>query len=249
VDRLSLSYAATPLFFWLLGSVLVYAFGTNLLWLIHTRDLRSLYVRSLAQIGRFLFFVGIPYLALGGWPRPPFQGLLSLEELGLVGPSALWPANRWLEAAGTGLGMGLIAVIFLVLAWNSAHRTGDGPGTRLPSPSWWALLVDVLYLQVHWAFYRSAVATLLEDDYAGIFLGLVLIYLEWSLNPAWRHGWRSPSQAPGQWLHAALALVTAILFLLTRNLWVCLAIHGSMEPIFWSLGRGQAQIGDAQEAA
>jgi hypothetical protein len=249
VDRLALAYAASPLLFWLLGSELVYGFSTNVLWLIRSRDLGSLYFHLLAQIWRFLFFVGIPYLALGGWPRQPFQGLLSLEDMGLVGPGPLWPVNRWLEAGGTGLGVGLLVLIFLVLAWNGAHRAGDGPRTRLPSRPWWTLLVDVLYLQVHWAFYRAAAGTLLGDDYAGIFVGLGLIYLEWGLNPAWRQGWRSASQAAGQWLHAALALVTAILFLLTRNLWVCLAIHWSVEPIFWRFGRGQAQIGKAPEAS
>jgi hypothetical protein len=249
VDRVALAYAATPLLFWLLGSVLVYTLSTNVLWLIRSRDLRSLAIRALAQIGRFLFFVGIPYLVLGGWPRRPFQGLLSLEDMGLVGPGPLWPVNRWLEAAGTGLGVGLLVLLFLVLAWNGAQRGADGPGTRLPSRPWWALPVDVLYLQVHWAFYRAAAAALLGDNYAGIFVGLSLIYLEWSLNPGWRRGWRWPSQAPGQWLHAALALVSAILFLLTRNLWVCLAIHWSVEPIFWRLGRGQAQIEKAPEAS
>ncbi len=61
----------------------------------------------------------------------------------------------------------------------------------------------------------------MQDAYAGVFLGLGLAYLEWSLSPFWRWG---GAWAGGRWLRAALALIVALLFLITRNLWICLAI-------------------------
>ena len=48
---------------------------------------------------------------------------------------------------------------------------------------------------------------------------------------------RSKSLAAGQWLRAALALLASILFLLTRNLWLCLGVHWLLEMAFWRLGR------------
>lgn len=230
---------SAPLPFWVLGSVLAYVLATGVLWLLKSIELRrSLSGRWLEQVGRFLFFLGIPYLALGGWPRRPFHGLLSLEDMGLVGLSQRWPVTRWLEATGTGLALGFFALLILILAWMIAGR---GRLCFPPRP-WWALLVDVIYLEVHWSFYRGALAVVLGDPYAGVFLGLGLVYVEWGLNPFWREGWRSKSLAAGRWLRAAMALVVALIFLLTRNFWVCLLVHGLIEPAFWQLGRERAPV-------
>jgi hypothetical protein len=241
VDWLKLTYASSPLLFWLLGSILLCTLGTNLLWLIRATDIQeSPYGRGFAQALRFLFFLGIPYLTLGGWPRHPFQGLLSLEDLGLVGLSARWPATRWLGAAGTAAGLGLAALLLLALAWANARRAGACSWLRFPPRPWWVLLGDVLYLEVHWAFYRSALALSMDNWYPAVFLGLVLIYLEWSLDPFWRQGWHSKAHATAQWLRSALALVVALLFLLTRNLWACLAVHLLLELALRRLGPAPA---------
>jgi hypothetical protein len=241
------TFTDSPLLPWILGSVLAYALATNALWLARRTTLwRQTSARWLAQIGRFLFFLVIPYLALGGWPRQPFQGFLSLDDLGLVGLYPLWPAASWLQAFGTGLGLGLVALLILLLAWGIANWGADRSARsfrlRFPARPWWALLVDVLYLEVHWAFYRGALAVALDDLYAGVFLGLGLIYVEWSLSPFWWRGWRRQQQAAVRWLRAALALVAALIFLLTYNLWVCLLVHGFIEFTFWHLGRARPPI-------
>lgn len=236
-----LEYAKSPLILWVAASILAYTLVVNVLWLLrparHQAVHRQSYWQPLVQAGRFLFFLGVPYLALGGWPRPPFSGLLSLDDLGLVGFSPRWPAIRWLGAVGTGLGMGLLAFVVLLLAWLSANRPRQAGRFRFASRPMWALLVDGLYLQVHWAFYRGALAVVLDDVYPAVFLGLGLVYLEWALNPFWRQGWRQSSGAAGRWLRAALALVSALVFLSTRNLWVCLGVHWLVELAFWRLGR------------
>jgi hypothetical protein len=82
---------------------------------------------------------------------------------------------------------------------------------------------------------------ILDDVYAGVFLGLGLVYLEWGLNPAWRQGWHHESQAATRWLHGALALVVAMVYLLTYNLWVCLGVHWLLELAFWRLDREPVQ--------
>jgi hypothetical protein len=266
-----------PLWLWIAGTVLLYALASNALWLVRRRGMshgrrlsalasqmgvvpreqprtkwltRSRYFRWLVQGGRFLFYLAIPYLALGGWPRQPYQGLLALEDLGIVGVGGRWPVTRWLEAVGTGLGWGLLALLLLTLALVNArgytaeaNRRAGGVRLRFPPQPWWVIVVDVLYLEVHWAFLRGGLAVALDDKlgghalYAAAFLGLGLVYLEWSLNPFWREGWRPESQAAVRWVRAALALVVAVLYLFTRNLWVCLAVHWLLEfPVRW-LGR------------
>jgi hypothetical protein len=253
------------LLFWLLGSVLTYALATNALWLarsffpLRARDrhpersegslsalarffasLRRTWTGWLWQIGRFLFYVGIPYLVLGGWPRRPFQGLLSLEDMGLVGPGGSWTVSRWLEAAGTGLGLGTAALMILFLARRHANNLPHFP--RHPQ---WTIVINVAYLEVHWAFYRAASALLLGDRYLGVFAGLGLVYVEWVVSPLWRRGWRQESQAAGQWLRAALALVIAVLFFLAQNLWICLAVHCLLELVFYSHNRQKAHTSPA----
>lgn len=228
--------AASPLAFWIGGSLLAYVVGANVLWLFRDRLPRGP-IRWLVQVARFSFYLILPYLALGGWPRRPHQGLLSLQDMGLVGLSERWPVTRWLEAAGIGLGWGALALALLGLACASANRRDARTWLRFSPSRWWAVLVNVLYLEVHWAFYRGALVVVLDDVYAGSFLGLGLVFLEWTLDPFWRQGWRMESGVAGRWLHAALALVITALFLLTRNLWVCLAIHGVIEFSMRQVGR------------
>lgn len=243
VARLTQAYASFPLLFWILGSVLIFGLGTSLLWLIRSnRFLRSPAGRWLVQVGRFLFYLGVPYLALGGWPRRPFQGLLSLDDMGLAGLGGRWPVTRWLESVGTGLGLGLLALLVLTLAWAVARWGEKPPRLRFPPRPWWMLLLDVIYLEAHWAFYRGALAVLAGDVYAGVFGGLGLVYLEWSLSPSWRRGWLRGSRATTQWLRAALALVVAFIFFLVRNLWVCLGVHLLLELAFWQLGKDQVAV-------
>lgn len=237
-ERLVELYSTSPLVFWVAGSALVSALATNGLWLLRSRGFwGSSYWRWIGEMARFLFFLGIPYLALGGWPRRPFQGLVSLNDMGIVGLRPPWPAARWLQATGTGLALGLIAFSLLLLGWAAANRRNSAYRLWFPPRPWWALLVDVLYLEVHWAFYRAALAVTVDDLYVGTFAGLGVVYLEWALNPFWRQAWRDRSQVAAHWLRSALALVMAVVFLLTHSLWVCLGIHWLIELIFWHVGR------------
>ena len=234
LDQLSSILSASPLLLWVIASILAYGAGTSLAWYVRRRDAwRAPYDQWLAEGARFVFYLVVPYLALGGWPRQPYQGLLAPADMGLVGPGPAWPATRWLEAAGTGLGFALLALIVLLVARSQATRATGEDAFGFFSRPWWLLLVDGLYLEVHWAFYRGALVIMLGDLYAGVFWGLGLAFVEWSLNPSWRNGWRQPSRAASIWLRAALALLSALLFLLTRNLWVCLGVHWLLTAILW----------------
>lgn len=245
LDGLASAANMSQLLAWVWGSAGLYVLATQALWLMRG-SWRSPHQRWLVQVGRFLFYLAIPYLALGGWPRQPYRGLLSLEDMGIVGLGTTWTVTRWLEAVGLGLALGSVAFLFLLLGWGTANRGAGGVWLGFSRRPWWVLLVDVLYMEVHWAFYRSGMAVALGQGssylYAGVFLGLGLVYLEWCLNPFWRRGWRTESQAAARWLRAALALIVAVLFLFTRNLWVCLGVHLLLELAAWQLGRRRNRL-------
>ena len=230
---------------WVWGSVGIYLLAAHALWLMKG-FWRSPHRHWLVQVGRFFFFLAIPYLALGGWPRQPYRGLLSLEDMGIVGLDAAWPVTRWLEAAGLGVAWGSVALLLLLMALGMANRAGDGVRLGFSRRPWWVLVVDVLYLELHWAFYRAGMAAALghgaSNLYVGVFVGLGLVYLEWGLNPFWRRGWRWEPQAGARWLRAALALIVAVLFLLSRNLWVCLAVHLALELTVRQLDWGWTRL-------
>jgi len=94
---------------------------------------------------------------------------------------------------------------------------------------WPLLLLDVLYLEVHWAFYRAGPLLLLDDWHSGVALGTALVLLEGYGNPVVRHGLRRPGQADDSLLAAAVAVVMAVVFLYTRSFWISLAVHFWLE--------------------
>ncbi len=248
LSRWTSAFATSPLAYWIGGSLLAYAIGASALWWLRD-SLRRLNARWLVQVVCFAYCLVIPYLALGGWPLRPYQGLLSLEDMGIVGLTEHWPVTRWLEAAGVALGWGALALLVTGLSWASANRRSSSTYLLFTPTRGWMILVNVLYLQVHWAFYRGALMVVQDDAYAGAFLGLGLVYLEWGLNPFWRQGWRLASRAAEQWLRASLVLVSALLFLLSRNLWVCLAVHLLVEFSVRQLGRGRSLQESAASSA
>ncbi len=230
----SLDLNLLPLPVWVLGSFLTFVLAGNALWLArHSAAVRSLPGQWLVQAGRFCFYLGIPYLVMGGWPLEPYRGLLPPQDLGLVGLGGAWTVNRWLEAAATGAGVVLLGLTLLLLAWFNAGRfpLAAHPGSA------WQPLVDGLYAQVHWAFYRAALAAIWGNLYLGFLGGLALVMLEWLASLAWHWSWRQPARAGAVWLQAGLALLTALLFLLSHNLWVCLAAHWAVALTFWLLAR------------
>jgi hypothetical protein len=75
-------------------------------------------------------------------------------------------------------------------------------------------------------------------------LGLVLA--EWAADPFWRQGWHHESRAAERWLHASMATMVTLLFLFTRNLWVCFVLHLLLESVFWRIGREPALVEASQ---
>jgi len=128
----------------------------------------------------------------------------------------------WAAALGAGA-WGLLA-----LGWWAYRRSliiaGEEGRVAGINVSGWVLLREAAYHEVHWAFYRNA-PILTWGMYWGIWGGLALEALEAALNPAWRKNLADPQRAPARLMRGALAVVSGVLFLLTQNLWLALALH------------------------
>ena len=193
--------------------------------------------RWLLEAIRFLYYIGIPYAALlRGVVLPRLMGLTHLD---------------WVKGIGLGAAFGWGALLLLALIWwwyaralaalplsareRWATRVGDD------STDGWILLREAIYLETHWAFYRSAAILLLDNHYAGVFVGFLLVTLEWSINPAWRTDLSLPGRSANILLRWGMAFVTAIIFLLIRNLWLLVPIHWSIEVACHHLLAGFSQ--------
>jgi hypothetical protein len=137
--------------------------------------------------------------------------------------------------------LGIAAWGVLALGWWAYRRAtgvaGEESVVTGANSSGWVLLREAAYHEAHWAFYRNA-PSLAMGAYWGVWTGLALVALEAALNPCWRKNLADPQRAPGQLMRGALAIVSGVLFLLTENLWLALALH-------WGISWGLATLARA----
>jgi hypothetical protein len=232
--------------FWLLGSFLAIVLGTNIAYLLFRRKVGEPEARrgpmaALGWTALGLFYLLVPFLAMQ-------RGIVSPYALGLT--EINWPATL-----STGLALAAGVVVIALFGWLLYRRTlpeGE-PSAALDR------LVDALrgpataiLDQWHWAFYRAAAAAVvaalaaanlpapvarlvdkLQADplYWGAWLGIALAGIEWALDPFGRAAVRVDREHAAALRRASLAIATTGLFVLTRNLWLCLAAHVVVETL------------------
>jgi hypothetical protein len=214
---------------WVGGSLLIYVVVSNLAWLAarqhgalgrvarHLRD--SPGGRWCVYVLRWAFFAG-----------PAYSVLLK----GIVPPSSLGLAEiDWIHSVGLGGALAAAALALLCLGWWSYLRAvpslrsvADRSPLRLPA-GWLIVLTEAAALQLHWAFYRSVLATLPPSNMPNVarWAGMGLILIQGMLNPWIQHGLRQPAEAEPIVRRGVLALVTNSLFLIVPNLWLCWLLH------------------------
>ncbi|MFQ5811576.1 MAG: hypothetical protein ACE5I2_00045 [Anaerolineae bacterium] len=221
---------------WVGLSIGLYALGADVAW--HYRRPRSgrlghwaeaikewPYRHWLLEAVRFLYYIGIPYAALlRGIVLPRLMGLTHLD---------------WVKGIGLGAALGGGTFLLLAVIWwwyvraiaalplSARERRGGSLGDD--STNGWILLREAIYLETHWAFYRSATILLLDDYYVGAFLSFLLVSLEWLINPAWRKDLSLPWRSADVLMRWSMAFATAIIFLFIRNLWLLVPIHWGIE--------------------
>ena len=232
---------------WLIASFLAIVVATNLTWLAirHRPRLAEFRHGPLAPLGWLvlaLFYLLPPYLGMR-------EGILSPYSLGLS--EINWPATL-----SDGMALSGIIVGGVVFGWLTYRRSlPEGP-----LPSGMARLIPALRAPVeamlhqwHWTFYRAAMAEWLvlkplsargvpalasvsdafqgEPLYWGACLGLGVVCLEIGLDPFSRATLHRSGDGHAVIRRVALAVATTGLFVITRNLWLCLIVHVAVETL------------------
>jgi len=220
-------------------SVLLYAVVTHLTWAYRRRQaaLPALRPRGsyppefwVEQIGRLVYYIGLPYVMLR-------EGIGSARMMGLTG----WSAS---SAIPLTIVVVLAAFFLLSIFWrrciSSLPALGDSLEGRLVSVSpRAAVTLEVIYLGVHWAFYRSAFIFWFGGDYyAGSFLGLLLVIAERLTNPEVRFALRHSELAVFEVSQWGLALCVTTAFFFSRSLAFVIGLQ-------WLLAMGTFPAGQA----
>jgi hypothetical protein len=224
---------------WVLGSVLLYGLSVNVAQRLRRTSSGRLgrfvaaveawpYSPWLSQGLRFVYYLGLPYLALT-------RGITSPVLMGMWGRGWLQPG--WYGEAAFGFTLGLGALLLMLWGWRRYLLITTSPDQSTPwqpyvsqrrvlaAPWGWGLIVlDVLYLEMHWAFYRSAAIRSL-GDYYGVFAGFLLILAEWGLNPRIRHDLGITRRDPETVTTIAIAFTISVVYYFTANVWLCMLVH------------------------
>jgi hypothetical protein len=232
--------------FWMLGSFLALVLATNIAYLavrrkVPSRAFRAGPVAAAGWAALGLIYLLVPFLALQ-------RGLISPYALGLT-------EIDWPETLSTGLVLAASAVVLTLFGWLLFRRTLPEGSRGDPLARLIAALrgpVTAVLEQWHWAFYRAAMATTLltlagtglppwlgalveklqaDPLYWGAWLGIALAGIEWALNPFGRFALRLEGERAAAIRRASLAVATTGVFVLTRNLWLCLAMHVVVETL------------------
>ena len=188
----------------------------------------SLTGRFLEQFLRLLYFIGLPYVAL-------LTGSMASIDLGLTGAGGSllgWSPAEWLRGLSQAFTLGVIVLIPIGLASRQIARAGGPLGTDERTAG--TLIVAALFDQIHWAFYRAAPFILLGEVYAAALVGLLLVGVEW-LVMLLRSGLQLSPEEAQVWLRRGVLLVTsAVMFVLTRNVWLALGLQLVIE-LLWKV--------------
>ncbi len=196
--------------------------------------------RPLTLVGRVIYSLAIPYACL-------LLGVADARRLGLAG-LAWWPQLP------LGAAVGLAGVAYLTWSWGrmaavTFRRVGHrqllaAEAQAFATPWGWAgPALEVLCLEGSWAFVRGAAIWLL-GLYPGVFLGLAAVAAGWFLRPGSPVVLEDPDLRARGLLTASLAVLSALVFLCSENLWLAALVHG-LGLVGAALAARRAYAGDA----
>ena len=217
------------------GAMLLYVVGANIAWYFAARPGGALagYIhrradpnvaRALYEVWRLVFYVGLPYLAL-------YLGWVDLRAMGLG-------FLDWAKGLRWAIVLALAAWSLLMFVWVPYLRaTSKMPmKMNLEGLSWSRRVVEVIYMQAHWAFYRAAcilvLTTFVRDDlavYWGTSAGIALTFLEAWADPRVRRQIAQLGEGESALWGASQAIINMVGFVLTRNVWLLAMVHLALE--------------------
>jgi hypothetical protein len=133
---------------------------------------------------------------------------------------------------GTALALGVIVLLPIGVAGRQIARAGRPLG--IDDRSAGAVIVDAIYSEIHWAFYRAAPLILLGEVYAAVLFGALLVGVEWLVELI-RNGLSPSPEERQRWLRRGVLLaLSAVLFALTQNVWLAIGLHAVLE-LLWKV--------------
>ncbi len=213
---------------WTLASMVIAVLVTLIFSPVRAAHFRSTFMGRFAeQVGRFIYYIGLPYAAL-------LTQALSAIDLGFMGNSGSingsilgWVSADWLHGLNAILTIGLIALFSIGLAARQMSRSGSPLGVDVRSAG--LIIIDSVYSEAHWAFYRAAPFILFDNVYLAALISLVLVGLELLVSIV-RNGLGGQPEDKQSWLGQILLLtMSATLYILMRNIWLIIVLHISLE--------------------
>ncbi len=203
-------------------SIVLYTLMANLTWT--NRQLRGgrfgrflawarrvWIARAFAELARWLYYLALPWATL-------MLGYDTIRALGVWGLD-------WLGQAAQFAILGSGAVVVIIWVWQPYAQTEHPHAVDESGWNWARHIVELIYQQAHWAFYRSGPILWLGDFYWGSFLGFALTLIEGWSNPVVRANARDITRADAPLWSSSLAIVSTIIFIFTQNTWYCMIVH------------------------
>lgn len=219
------------LILWVIGSV---ALGTAVTAYLHRAGnawrYRALIESDLgaaaSEVAAFMFYVGLPFLAL-------IAGAVSLDLLGLgsgvAGQSAMIAGFSVLSWVRAGAAAALAVGFVLVVLWIALRSAPDDSSATQGQPGALLIMRDAAYAEAHWAFYRAPLVLLLDEAVWGAAAGSILVAGEWLLHSRLRREFRRESPDRVHALILACCVITSgLLYVLTRNIWVMIVAQAAI---------------------
>jgi hypothetical protein len=174
--------------------------------------------QTYAPLMRLLWFAGVPYGALLSGVATPEQFGLGLPDWGqAVADAAPIVVGAFI------IGSGLLALLVWIARRNRQTVIYPAVQSRaLISRPWGAafILIESLCLQAQWTLYRTAAIELAGEARAAAGAALALVITGWALDPRWRSEAGRSGTAEDHYLIAALAIVSAVLYLSVTTFWI-----------------------------
>jgi len=168
--------------------------------------------RVVGELARWVYYLALPWATL----------MLSYNSVRALG---VWNLD-WLGYAPELGALAVGAVAVFVWIWRPYARAEHPHAIDESGWNWARHIVEIIYQEAHWAFYRSGpILWLGESSYWGSFFGLALVLLEGWSNPVVRANSRDITRADAPLWSGSLAIVSAIVFIFTQNAWFCLLVH------------------------
>jgi hypothetical protein len=168
-----------------------------------------------ASIGRWIYCLGIPYVAL-------ITGAVAARDVGLSGLTGV----EWLRS--TIVCFGVLSVAWVAIGW----RRVEWPYARPEQAA-----MD----EPRWALYRGTASLLVDPGWAGPLIGLCIGLLEWFLRRRLLAQAAWPTSV--EWTDLARVCGSTALFLLTHNLWLIILTQVGLSLIFTRTGQVSTEGG------